>query len=345
MTDENLTPNTDLETEDSSGFRSYLTGQPKWLLASLGAVITAIVMIAGVLIWYVVTRSPVTDIPGITINTPPGFSYTIAGVEKPLGIAYDEANDRLYITQSGGDRTTKVFASNGAEIATLPQPKDNKSHTSVYVAVDPANGNVYVTDRGSMQVLVYNAAGELTGELSPDSKKGWAPLAVMVAADSKVYVTNTADEGHSIMVFAKDGSVVQTIGAKDKLEYPNGLVLQKDGSLVVADSNNSRVIVFNTDGTVRGFLTKGESPSQIGMPRGLAVGTKDRLYIADTVAQVIRVYVPDEFSGVPVYSTEFGEVGKEDGQFIFPNGIAVDTTGRIFVTDRVNNRVGVWKNK
>jgi DNA-binding beta-propeller fold protein YncE len=37
-----------------------------------------------------------------------------------------------------------------------------------------------------------------------------------------------------------------------------------------------------------------------------------------------------------------GSFGTGDGQFAFPNGIAVDGKDRIYVTDRGNNRIQVW---
>jgi sugar lactone lactonase YvrE len=38
----------------------------------------------------------------------------------------------------------------------------------------------------------------------------------------------------------------------------------------------------------------------------------------------------------------FGNQGREDGTFLFPNGLATDTRGRIYVADRENNRIQVW---
>lgn len=344
MTDSNL-PVDGEPTSRLSGLVNYLRVQPKWLVASLGAVTAAIIAVAGILVWYVIVRAPITDLPGVEVNTPPGFAYNIPGPQRPLGIAYDQANDRLYVAQSEGTGTVAVFKADGTPLGELKAPLSTERHTSVYVAVKPETADVYVVDRGTMQVLIYDSTGKLTGELKP-SEKHWTPLAIAFSPDGKkTYVSDTNATTQRILVFAEDGSVIQTIGEKDKLQFPNGLVVQQDGSLAVADSNNSRVIVYNADGTVRGFLTKGDSPSQIGMPRGLAIGVKDRLYIADTIGGMVRVYKWDDFSGVPVYSTEFGEVGQEDGQFIYPNAVAVDTTGLIFVTDRTNNRVSVWKNR
>jgi hypothetical protein len=37
----------------------------------------------------------------------------------------------------------------------------------------------------------------------------------------------------------------------------------------------------------------------------------------------------------------FGDQGMGNGEFDFPNGIAIDLNGRIYITDRENHRVQV----
>ena len=44
----------------------------------------------------------------------------------------------------------------------------------------------------------------------------------------------------------------------------------------------------------------------------------------------------------PTFVGSFGTLGVGDGQFNYPNGLAVDARARIYVTDRENNRVQVW---
>jgi sugar lactone lactonase YvrE len=57
----------------------------------------------------------------------------------------------------------------------------------------------------------------------------------------------------------------------------------------------------------------------------------------------VRVYrVGDAEHPSPGYLGSFGQEGLRDGNFEFPNGIAVDNRGRVYVTDRENNRVQVW---
>ncbi len=38
----------------------------------------------------------------------------------------------------------------------------------------------------------------------------------------------------------------------------------------------------------------------------------------------------------------FGSEGVDDGAFAYPNGIAVDGRGRLYIADSTNNRVQLW---
>ena len=75
----------------------------------------------------------------------------------------------------------------------------------------------------------------------------------------------------------------------------------------------------------------------------MAIDGDGRLYVVDTTAHTVKVYdLPDEVTEVPSYVGSFGVEGFDDGTFQYPNGIAIDGDGRIYVTDRENNRVQVW---
>ena len=70
------------------------------------------------------------------------------------------------------------------------------------------------------------------------------------------------------------------------------------------------------------------------------MGEGDRLYVVDPVAQTVKVY--DVSASEPKFLFQFGDFGQEDGQFNFPNDIALDAAGRIYIADRENNRIQVW---
>jgi len=46
-----------------------------------------------------------------------------------------------------------------------------------------------------------------------------------------------------------------------------------------------------------------------------------------------------KFSSLGTYLSQFGTVGSDNGQFIQPEGIAIDNSGNIYVSDTKNNRI------
>ncbi len=66
----------------------------------------------------------------------------------------------------------------------------------------------------------------------------------------------------------------------------------------------------------------------------MAIDDKDRLYVVDSIGQAVQVYRP-LVSGAPSpeFVDKFGEEGTVDGAFYFPNGIAVDARGHVYVAD------------
>jgi DNA-binding beta-propeller fold protein YncE len=67
---------------------------------------------------------------------------------------------------------------------------------------------------------------------------------------------------------------------------------------------------------------------QYGKPVGLSVGPDGNVYIADTHYHRVMVYSPDG-----KLMRQWGELGKEKGQFIFPTDVAFDDQGRVFVSE------------
>lgn len=74
------------------------------------------------------------------------------------------------------------------------------------------------------------------------------------------------------------------------------------------------------------------------MPRGAGVDG-DRLYVADTVGDSISVFA---LESAPRYLYSFGDEGRADGRFLYPEGLAIDPSGRVYVADRENNRIQVF---
>lgn len=315
-------------------------------IALIGVVAVILLGVAGTFVWYLNTGKPVSMLPVLNSVAPPHYLYSMYDLVQPLGVAVDDANDRVYVTQSGGEAKVAVFDRKGTRVGSLEPPKSGKDalHVPVYVAVDPANGNVYVSDRGTSAVYVYDSSGNYSRTVQPKGIPGWTPLGVAIDKDGNLLVTDVGGTDHRLYVLDQNDNVIRTLGEKEKFEFPNGVVGEPNGDVAVADANNGRVVVYGGDGRLVGALTRGDADSPLGLPRGVAMDDSQRLYVVDSSNHTVRVYQHAEGDAgtPPKYAFSFGSEGSADGTFEYPNGIAVDTKGRIYITDRENGRLQVW---
>jgi sugar lactone lactonase YvrE len=137
--------------------------------------------------------------------------------------------------------------------------------------------------------------------------------------------------------------VTRILGESQNLSFPNGVAVDKDGLVYVTDSNNGRLLVFGEDGSVRAQVGRGSGTGNLGLPRGLAVDSNGRVFVADTSGQAVFVYrAPSSDSRRLDYLGSFGTLGVADGQFRYPNSVAIDARGRVYVADTFNDRVQIW---
>jgi DNA-binding beta-propeller fold protein YncE len=170
-----------------------------------------------------------------------------------------------------------------------------------------------------------------------DSIHGWLPNGVSFGPDGRVYVTDIGHDEHDVLVMTTDGTLVgrygKSTGLPGGLTYPVQAVADEDGRVYVSDGNAARVLAISPRGT--SIIGQG-GPEALGLPRGLAVANS-RLFVADARGNRVVVFaVGDQ----PTYLYGFGDSGTDP--MSYPNAVAVDRSGRVYVADRANDRVQVW---
>jgi DNA-binding beta-propeller fold protein YncE len=82
------------------------------------------------------------------------------------------------------------------------------------------------------------------------------------------------------------------------------------------------------------FGSAGSGNGQFVFPSGVAVDSRNNVYVADTVNDRV-----EKFDSRGNYLTQWGSSGTGNGQFDYPYGIAVDSRNNVYVVDGRNRRV------
>lgn len=278
------------------------------------------------------------------------FLVSIYDLTDPLGVATDK-DENIYVSNTGSSEVI-VYDREGVRQRKIEDTNDEKGaplrfYSPYGIAVDDDNDKLYVADYNWGGVRVFTRDGEFLYNLPKtpqdiplDPAMGFTPFGVAVGNDH-VYVVSK----DGIYLFGNEGNYQTHWGSRGseigQYDFPNGIAVDRaSGNLFVADSLNRRVVSLDRDGKIRWVLgvTSDEDQSVFQLPRAVAVGPDGLIYITDTFWH--KIFVVDQ-NGKLV--SEFGERGTEDGQFSFPEGLAVSSSDRLYVADRQNNRLQIWQ--
>jgi DNA-binding beta-propeller fold protein YncE len=258
-----------------------------------------------------------------------------------IGITIDNENN-LYIL---GPRIVRLDVT-GQITASWPYYDLNtrKPISSRGVAFDH-DGNIYVANVSANFVQKFDQQGNLLltfGRPGSGSGEFSVPNGLVIDDQGIIFV---ADGGNNrVQKFLADGTWIGTIGrggdAPGELDFPWGLALDSQGNLYVADDDDMHHITkYDRNGN---FILEWPIPSDgyIGMGNiatSIAVGLDDTLYaVRAPLHDVLR------FNSNGVELSRWGQLGNDSGEFDYPLSIATDETGRVYVSDQLNNRVQIF---
>ena len=138
-----------------------------------------------------------------------------------------------------------------------------------------------------------------------------------------------------------------TFGSTESLSGPRGIDVGPDGKVYVADTNNSRIVVYDATGALLNTIgvpttSTDNTLGTLFQPWGVEVADDGTIFVADTWNHRVSAFDP---VGVPLLI--WGEYGTPDENntnlaLWGPRDITVDLDGNVLVADTGGKRVRVY---
>ncbi|MCB9739712.1 MAG: SMP-30/gluconolactonase/LRE family protein, partial [Deltaproteobacteria bacterium] len=235
------------------------------------------------------------------------------------------------------------------------------------VTVDAA-GNAYIADNYNHRIRKITKDGQVstlagTGSASFQDGAGnvarfYYPAGVAVDDKGTVFVADRSN--HRIRAVAADGTTTTVAGngsasyadgkgSSAKFNSPQGIDIDPNGNLYVADTGNQRVRKIDSTGVVTtvagqagsGWVDGPANNAKFSNPYDVLFGSKGEIFVADYSNHRIRAIAPDGSVSTLAGS---GSSGTTDGigtnaSFSSPSGLSLDANGNLLVVTRSGHRI------
>ncbi|MEI6396038.1 MAG: cadherin-like beta sandwich domain-containing protein, partial [Verrucomicrobiota bacterium] len=171
-------------------------------------------------------------------------------------------------------------------------------------------------------------------------------------ADAFFQVGTSTNEGVVVSTFAGSGTggFADGTGVAAQFYYPQGVALDADGNIYVADLSNNRIRRITPAGVVStvagaggsGYANGPGATALFSSPYGVTVDAAGNVYVSDESNNRIRKVAWDGTVWQVTTLAGSGTIGYQDGapdtaQFSTPQFLTVDAAGNVYVADKLNN--------
>ena len=238
------------------------------------------------------------------------------------------------------------------------------------------NGNLYVADTANQTIrevtptgtnwVVTTLAG-LPGVSGSANGTGSAaqfynPQDVAVDSAGNVYVADSSNDTirkvtpqgvvTTLAGFAGSWGSANGTGSAARFHSPYGVTVDTQGNIYVTEIGNATIRKVTSAGVVttwaglagyRGANDGTASAARFQVPCGVTVDSAGNLFVADdfnnTIRKVTSSQVVTTIAGQAGYNAGSTDGTGNAAQFYYPDGVAADTNGNVYVADFNNNTI------
>jgi DNA-binding beta-propeller fold protein YncE len=172
------------------------------------------------------------------------------GLERPAGLAYDDAAGQVYVADSAGHRIA-VYSPDGARVLTWGRrgSGDGEFNHPTHLVLD-RSGTLLVTDALNFRIQAFDRTGRFLwkmGRHGDSSGDFAAPKGVAADSEGHLYVVDALFD--AVQLFERKGIFLLAFGERGmrpgQFWLPGGIFINGQDRMYVADSYNQRVQVFD----------------------------------------------------------------------------------------------------
>lgn len=257
------------------------------------------------------------------------------GMRNPEGLA---CNDRgaLVVADTGTNRLLRYTVDDGAA---KPAGEIQVPQLSAPIVVQlGSKDEVFALDGKQRRIVRFDAKGEYQGPLAPEGVPAPAtivPRSFRVDKSDAVYVLDVFSA--RVLVLGADGKYQRHIAFPKEYGFFSDLAVDGKGSVFLIDSLKATIHAAAKD--AKEFRPLGKPlRGHASFPTAITVDARGVLYVVDQNGAGIVLVGPD--------GTVMGRqlaMGWTDGLLYYPSHVCVSDKGHVFVADRGNNRVQVFR--
>lgn len=233
---------------------------------------------------------------------PSGVAINIATNEI---IVADSWNHRLIVRNPENTKTQHVITSTNG----MCSKQDGEFNNPRGVCCDMMANNLVVCDSSNHRIQIFCLANYQYkykfGKYGSHKGEFINPIGIACDSKSQIYVCDR--NNHRIQVFSSNGIWLTDWGSRGALntqfEYPEYLCVSPINYLLVSDTGNNRIQVFNLDtldtnsskfGTfITSFGAFGDQPGYFNVPRGITTDNDGFIMIADCNNNRLQLFEPN----------------------------------------------------
>jgi ABC-type Fe3+ transport system permease subunit/DNA-binding beta-propeller fold protein YncE len=269
----------------------------------------------------------------------------VGELNKPRSVAVDR-NDNLYVVDMTG--RVQKFSSNGVFLLSWQMPQTDLGKPKGMCR--DQQGNIVVVEPHYSRVNHFSPEGRLLfqwGDRGTNEGQLSVPRAVAINSRDEVFVTEYLDRervqkflfGGGFLATNRSPGWVSSMGkagtAPGEFNRPEGICVDANDKVYVADSCNHRIQVFSSDGKLlRVYGKPGKGKGELSYPYDICVDPAGRQYVCEFGNSRVQVF---DANGQSIEI--IGGRGAELGRFGNPWGVALDSAGNLYVADSQNHRV------